>query len=189
MTPVVQNVTNILSFFTVLADIAAVLLFVLIATPLRDRGWGKHAGDFLGKNAILFSALIGIAGIAGSLFYSQFANFAPCELCWVERAFLYTSAVIFTVAVLARGAEKVREYGVIVRNTGLTLSAIGFIVSAYHSYIQFGGSSLFNCSATGVSCEYVYFVDYGYVTIPVMALTAFALIILLMLFHRKNSGV
>jgi hypothetical protein len=31
--------------------------------------------------------------------------------------------------------------------------------------------------------------EYGYVTIPMMALTAFALIILFMVLHKKNSGI
>ena len=55
--------------------------------------------------------------------------------------------------------------------------------------LQLGGGSLIPCSATGVSCEFVYFMEYGYVTIPMMCLTAFALVILFMLFHRKNSGI
>ena len=37
-----------------------------------------------------------------------------------------------------------------------------------------------DCGLTGVSCEHVYFVQYGYVTIPTMALTAFVLILLFM---------
>ena len=125
----------------------------------------------------------------GSLFYSEFAHFRPCELCWIERGFLYTIAVIFIVAMLARKEEHVRQYGNFVRNCALVLSGAGFIVSAYHSWLQLGGGSLLPCSATGVSCEFVYFMEYGYVTIPMMCLTAFALVILFMVFHKKNSGI
>jgi disulfide bond formation protein DsbB len=189
MTPLVQNFTNILSFGTVLADVLAVFLFVLLATPLRDHGWGKRIGAFFGTYAVLFSFLIAIGGVVGSLFYSEFAHFRPCVLCWIERGFLYTDAVIFIVAMLARKEEHVRKYGNFVRNCALTLSGLGLIVSVYHSYLQLGGNSLIPCSATGVSCEFVYFMEYGYVTIPMMALTAFALVIIFMVFHKKNSGI
>jgi disulfide bond formation protein DsbB len=189
MTPIVQNVTDLLSFFTVLADILAIFLFVLLTTPLRDRGWGKRVGAFFGRYAILFSCIIAACGVIFSLFYSEFAHFRPCVLCWIERGFLYTDAVIFIVAMLARKEERVRRFGNFVRNCAFGLSGAGLIVSAYHSWLQLGGGSLFPCSATGVGCEFVYFMEYGYVTIPVMALTAFVLVILLMAFHKKNSGI
>jgi disulfide bond formation protein DsbB len=189
MTPVVQSATDILSFCTVLADLLAVFLFIVATTSLRDRGWGKRVGAFFGAHAVLFSFLIAIGGVAGSLFYSEFAHFRPCILCWIERGFLYTDAVIFIVAMLARKEEHVRQYGNFVRNCAFLLSGIGLVVSAYQSYLQLGGNSLIPCAATGVSCEFVYFMDYGYVTIPVMALTAFALIILFMVFHKRNSGI
>jgi disulfide bond formation protein DsbB len=189
MTPIVQSATDILSFFTVLADILAIFLFVIATTSLRDRGWGKRVGAFFGKYAVLFSFLIAIGGVIGSLFYSEFAHFRPCVLCWIERGFLYTDAVIFIVAMLARKEEHVRTYGNFVRNCAITLSSLGFVVSAYHSYLQLGGNSLIPCSATGVSCEFVYFMEYGYVTIPMMALTAFALVLLFMVFHKRNSGI
>lgn len=189
MTPLVQSVTNILSLLTVLVDILGIFLFVLLTTSLRDRGWGKRVSAFFGKYAVLFSFLIAVGGVVGSLFYSEFAHFRPCLLCWIERGFLYTDAVIFIVAILARKEEHIRLYGNFVRNCALVLSSAGFLVSAYHSYLQLGGSSFIDCSAIGVSCEYVYFMEYGYVTIPMMCLTAFALIILFMTFHKKNSGI
>jgi disulfide bond formation protein DsbB len=189
MTPIVQNATDILSFFTLLADVLAIFLFVLATTSLRDRGWGKRVGAFFGKYAVLFSFIIAVGGVVGSLFYSEFAHFRPCLLCWIERGFLYTDAVIFIVAMLARKEEHVRLYGNFVRNCAIVLSSAGFLVSAYHSYLQLGGSSFIDCSAVGVSCEYVYFMEYGYITIPIMALTAFALVILFMVFHKRNSGI
>ncbi len=189
MTPLVQNITNILSFLTVAADILAVFLFVLLTTPIRDHGWGKRVSAFFGAYAVFFSFIVAIGGVVSSLFYSEFAHFRPCALCWIERGFLYTDAVIFIVAMLARKEEHVRQYGNFVRNCALTLSGAGAVVSAYHSWLQLGGGSLIPCSATGISCEFVYFMEYGYVTIPMMCLTAFALVILFMVFHKKNSGI
>jgi disulfide bond formation protein DsbB len=189
MTPIVQNITDILSFLTVCADILAVFLFVILTTSLRDKGWGKRISMFFGKYAVLFSFIVAISGVIGSLFYSEFAHFRPCMLCWIERGFLYTDAVIFIMAMIARKEEHIRQYGNFVRNCALVLSSAGLLISAYHSWLQFGGGSVVPCSATGVSCAFVYFMEYGYVTIPMMCLTAFALVILFMALHRKNSGI
>jgi disulfide bond formation protein DsbB len=187
MTPLVQTVTNVLSFGTVIFDVLIVFLLIIILTPLGEKGWGKKVGDFFGNNAILFAFLITAGSVAGSLFYSEFAHFAPCELCWIQRGFLYTEAVILFLAIFARKEEHVRKFGELIRRTCLVLSAVGFPISAYHTYLQLGGGSIVPCSAIGPTCQYVYFIQYGYVTIPSMALTAFAFIILLMLFKKPAA--
>lgn len=179
MTPLVQNVTNALSLIIILCDIFAVLLFILLVTPLKRRGAGRKIAEFFGEYAILFSCVVVLASVASSLFYSDVAGLAPCLLCWWQRILLYPQAVLLIIALL-KNDEGVRKYCA-------TLSAIGVVVSAYHTYLQlFGGVDLIPCSATGVSCEHVYFLEYGYVTIPTMALTAFALILLFLLFKRKS---
>jgi disulfide bond formation protein DsbB len=187
MTPLVQTVTNILSLGTVASDVLVVFLLVIILTPLSEKGWGKKVGDFFGEHAVLFSFLVAGGSVVGSLFYSEFAHFAPCELCWIQRGFLYTEAILLFVALAARKEERVRKFGEWVRKACLILSAIQFPISAYHTYLQLGGGEIVPCSAIGPSCQYVYFVQYGYVTIPSMALTACALILLFMLFKKPVS--
>ena len=60
------------------------------------------------------------------------------------------------------------------------LSAVGGLIALYHTFIQFGAQSIIPCSATGPSCTVVYFLQYGYVTIPTMSLTVFVVLLLLM---------
>jgi disulfide bond formation protein DsbB len=189
MSPLVQNFTDLLSFGTVLSDILALALFIILVTPLRKHGWGKAVKEFFGEYAILFSFLVGLGSIIGSLFYSGVANFTPCLLCWIQRGFLYTEAVIFFFALIARKAERVKQYDHILRKVAIILSSIGGLVSLYHVYLQFGGQASINCAAVGASCETVYFIEYGYITIPTMALTAFVLIILFMLCGKKKKEV
>lgn len=178
MTSLAQNTSDILSFLTVLSGFIAIFMVILLATPLKRRGWGKTAYDFFSDNAVLFAFLVALASVASSMFYDLVIGFAPCLLCWWQRIFLYPQAVLLLIA-LIKDSEDVRKYC-------FALSGIGILFSIYHSYLQFGGESIFPCSATGVSCEHVYFVEFGYVTIPTMALTAFALIILLMLFKKRS---
>jgi hypothetical protein len=102
MTPFVQLVTNILSFGTVVSDVLILFLLVIILTPLSEKGWGKKVATFFGDHAILFSFLITAGSVVGSLFYSEFAHFAPCELCWIERGLIYPQAIILAVALIAK---------------------------------------------------------------------------------------
>ncbi len=179
MTPLVQNVTDFLSFATLLGGIFAAFLIILLAGPFRKSDLGKQIADFFGQYAILFSFVIAFVSVASSLFYSEIAGFAPCVLCWWQRIFLYPQAVLFPIA-LVKKDWSIRRYA-------LALSGAGFLVSLYHTYIQFGGESLAPCPVGGVSCQFIYFLEYGYVTIPTMSLTAFGLIILLMLFRKEEN--
>lgn len=178
MTPVAAEVTNILSLGIVVLDVFAVFLFVLLTTPLKYTKRGARLAEFFGDNALLFSFAISFVSILASIYYSNFVGFAPCELCWFQRILLYPQAVMFLIALIKKD-EGVRIYS-------LVLSIIGACISIYHTSLQFGGAALIPCTLNGVSCEHVYFVDYGYVTIPTMALTAFVLIILFMLFRKKQ---
>jgi disulfide bond formation protein DsbB len=108
-------------------------------------------------------------------------------LCWIQRGFLYTQAVILLIAMLGRKAERRKLYDRLVEKCCLILSCCGFAVAAYHTYLQLGGGAIVPCSATGPSCQYVYFLQYGYVTIPTMSLTAFALILLFMLLKKSEE--
>jgi len=179
MTPFVQNVTNVLSVIVIVSDALAALLFLLLVTPLKHSRRGKAVLTFFGSNAIFLALLVALGSVGGSLFYSEIAHFAPCLLCWWQRVLLYPQAVILFVALLARD-ERVRKYCV-------ALSGIGALIATYHTFIQFGGNDLVPCSVAGVSCTKLYFLTYGYVTIPTMSLTAFALILLICLIPLRRS--
>ena len=178
MLPFVQTFTDILSFATLLGGIFGVFLIILLVSPFRQSREGKRIADFLAERAILFAFAIAFTSVASSLFYSEIAGFAPCVLCWWQRIFLYPQAVILFMALLKKDCGA-RKYA-------LALSGAGFLIALYHTYIQFGGESLAFCPVGSVSCQILYFVEYGYVTIPTMSLTAFALIILLTLFRKRE---
>ncbi len=110
MTPVVQAVTNFLSLGTIASDLLVLCLFVILLTPLDVTGWGKKVIKFFGNYAILLSFLVALGSVVGSLFYSEYAHFAPCELCWIQRGLLYTQAVILFLALFARKEENVRKF-------------------------------------------------------------------------------
>lgn len=187
MTPFVAFVINASSILTVIAAVSAVLLFVILLTPLQERGAGKKIASAIGRHSIRWSFAVAAVSVVGSLFFSGIAGFVPCELCWIQRGILYTLAVILAVGLIARRSERRRAFDNFMRKAGLILSGIGFPIAAYNVYLQMGGGALIPCSATGPSCSLVYFVRFGFVTIPTMSLTALALIIAFMLLGEGHA--
>ncbi len=179
MTPLVQNVTVIVSFLTILADIVAVILFVIFVTPLKEVGSAKRIANWVGRHSIWLAFTVCIASLAGSIFYSVIAGFAPCELCWWQRIFLYPQTILLAIAYFTDD-EHIHKYSI-------GLSLFGFAIAIYNTWLQFGGTSIAPCSAVGPSCSLRYFLEFGYVTIPTMSLTAFGLLLVLMLYRRHHK--
>lgn len=118
----------------------------------------------------------------GSLFFSEVLRFTPCLLCWYQRIVMYPLAVILAVATLRRDA------GVAVYV--LPLSLTGLLVSGYHYLLQ---KTTFLpvptlCTAS-VPCETSEMNLLGFVTIPLLSFTAFAIITVLMLILRRGRGI
>ncbi len=137
---------------------------------------------FLGERGMWFAFFAAIIGTVGSLYYSEIIGYEPCVLCWWQRIFLYPQVVILGFALVKREIRHAVDYA-------LALSAVGAVVALYNSYIQYGGSEFVPCPANGPSCAIRYVYEFGYITIPLMSLTLFALIIGLLYTHKKvNSG-
>lgn len=124
-----------------------------------------------------------LVAVLGSLFYSEILGYIPCDLCWIQRIFMYPLVVIYGVAAIKKN--------VTIALPGLILSAIGFFVSVYHYLIQklpalqdIGGS----CSNIPCNLQYVNY--FGFITIPFLAGMAFLIIfslhiVLLKMYRRK----
>ncbi len=179
MSPLVQSVTEIVSFLTVIVDIVAVVLFVVFITPLKETGLGAKISRWVGKHSIWLGFTVCVASFAGSIFYSGIAGFAPCELCWWQRIFLYPQAILLAIAYFTDD-EHIHKYSI-------ALSSFGFVIAAYNVWLQFGGEGIAPCTADGVSCSLRYFLEFGYVTIPTMSLTAFGVLLVVMLYRRRHK--
>jgi disulfide bond formation protein DsbB len=105
----------------------------------------------------------------GSLFFSEIAHFVPCELCWFQRICMYPLTVASLLAALANDRRAARYL--------LPLPFVGAGVSGYHLLVENGVVGQSNeclISAPG-GCATKWIEEFGYVTIPVLALTGFAL--------------
>lgn len=132
------------------------------------------------RKAFLFSFIVVLIATAGSLFYSEVAGFAPCKLCWFQRIFMYSQVVVLAVALL-KNDRTIAVYN-------LALSSIGALVADYHYLIQIGAAPAVSCSVVGysVSCSETFAPVFGYITIPLMALTAFLMVIFFSLVSNEK---
>ena len=154
----------------VLAALALVLLFL----RLRNN---KYL-NFLDKHYLVLGFLISLGAALFSLVYSEVVGFLPCYLCWYQRVFLFPAPFIFGAAIWSK-ERKIVKYV-------LPLFSVGFILAVYQSfYYYFGGNSNLPCDASGVSCYQRLVSEYGgYISIPMLSLTAFfALITLCLVAH------
>ncbi len=177
MSEFTSEINTIFSLLTVVGQIAVLILLFLLF-----RGQGK-ATAFLGKYAVLFGFIISLGALLGSLLYSDIVGFEPCTLCWYQRIFLYPQVLLFGFALWKKRRDVV-DYS-------LVLSFVGGVIAAYHYYGQMFNASALPCKAAeGVSpCAVRFFVEFSYVTIPMMSLTAFMLLIVFMCFGKKYTHV
>lgn len=183
MSLLAQSVTHILGIGTFLADIVIIVfLILLLLRKKRHENPRLHkALDLLEGRAVVLAFTLTITATLSSLFYSQIAGLPPCSLCWIQRALLFPQVLILGIAWWIE-AHKLIKYSA-------GLSAIGMAVSAYQSYLQFGGSNHIFCNviSNGVSCAQRYFLELGYITMPVMSFTIFALLFLLTFHFHKGK--
>lgn len=124
------------------------------------------------------SLFIAAAATTGSLYFSEILQLEPCPFCWYQRIFMYPLVVLLGTSIFLRKSS---------RDFVIPLSMIGGALAVYHIAVQIIGESIATgCGETGVSCSVIYIQHMGYVTIPVMALTAFTAILILQWKFKKN---
>lgn len=119
--------------------------------------------------SLYVALLVAWVAMLGSLYFSEVKGYIPCDLCWYQRILMYPLTVILTVGLVTRD----RNLPKIV----LPLSTLGMFVSLYHYLLE--KTDLFShatvCRA-GVSCTTLWINWLGFITIPLLALTAFIII-------------
>ncbi len=183
MSPTVAAIAKLLAILTVLADIGIVLFFgSLLLSPIP---WVKKTREAVLKKVAPFARvlafLIALTAMSGSLFYSEVAKFTPCLLCWWQRIFMYPQVLLIAVGII-KNDKDITDYS-------MAMSSVGGLIALYHYYIQLGGNKFIPCSTVGysVSCSQRFSLEFGYITIPMMALSAFIAIFLLMWIVKKYA--
>ena len=142
---------------------------------LLDRMWAQG-----GDSALGLAWVVALVATLGSLYLSEIAHFPPCTLCWLQRIAMYPLVVVLGVSAL-REDRGVGWYA-------LPLAGIGAALAFYHVLVQRvpGLDQATSCSAEA-PCNAMWVREFGFVSIPVMALGAFLLIAALVLVGATAS--
>jgi len=169
---------------SVLFAVLAVLVQILVVTALvwwigsrlssRWRSSLEAARARLAVPALALAAAIALVATLGSLWFSEVADLPPCRLCWFQRCAMYPLAVILTIAAFRRD-RRIAWYAV-------PLAVLGLGVSIYHYLVEWFPSWETSCDPIN-PCSLLWFGRrFGYLTLPSMAGTGFAGIVVLVVF-------
>jgi disulfide bond formation protein DsbB len=179
------------------------MILALITPPIRDAIYAFSALGVAGQVLVALMLLVGllallgvrapldgirrwlwgyelwaafvVAAVAtgGSLFFSQIADFPPCELCWFQRICMYPLSILLLIMAW-HGDNRAARYL-------LPLPVVGVGVSIYHMLIGYGAiAEPQACSQSapgGCGTNWISAWSFGYLQIETLALTAFLLLI------------
>ena len=124
----------------------------------------------LGWNLVFACWLIATASTLGALFFSEVMRLPPCVLCWYQRIFLFPLVVVLPIGLFPFDPKVVRY--------ALPLSVFGGSIAVFHVLLSYGliPESIGPC-ALDVPCALNQVEWFGFVSIPLLSLAAFAVII------------
>ena len=149
--------------------LVGLLLLVLLLWVVRIRAPLAHARSLIWGYELWLAFLVAAIATGGSLFFSEVAHFVPCELCWFQRICMYPLTVTTLLAALFNDHRAARYL--------LPLPLVGAGVSIYHLLVENGvvkQTQACLVSAPG-GCATKWVNEFGYITIPTLALTGFLL--------------
>lgn len=180
---IVDTINQLLSSLTVIGNVVIIILLLNLLYKAKTRKhlpFVKALWDVIKESALLYAFVIALLATGGSLFYSEIAGYNPCTMCWYQRILMYPLVIILGIAALKKTKDVVKYV--------IPMSLIGGLLAGYHFYGQWVKAHL-PCAAEGGSCAVKYTFHFGYVTIPMMALTAFILIIICMIALKMRKEI
>lgn len=124
---------------------------------------------------------VSLLAMAGSLFFSDVMKLPPCSLCWYQRIAMYPLVLLCPVFILSNNVPALFA-------AVWSLVFPGLLIAGYHNllYYNFIEGSIIPC-ASGVSCTSRQIEWFGFVTIPLLSLTAFVLIFLILVIKSSDE--
>ncbi|MBI3443069.1 disulfide bond formation protein B [Candidatus Woesebacteria bacterium] len=135
---------------------------------------------YLTKHIAYIAWMQALVATLGSLYFSEVRHFSPCILCWYQRILMYPLVLIIAVGILKKD-KGLHDYV-------LPMSILGLLIALYHVLLEKGilPEAVAPCTL-GASCTIKYVGYFGFITIPVMSLTAFIVITMCMIIFKKNQ--
>ena len=168
--------------------VIALLLLLAVLAAVGVRGPLDTFRRWLWGYELWAGFVVASVATGGSLFYSEIANFQPCDLCWFQRICMYPMSILLLLFAL-KGEHKAARYL-------LALPVVGGGVSIYHMLIQYGAIAQPNsCTVSPTaSCGTNWIgtanldASLGYLAIPTLAFTGFLLLIGFLVLASAGTG-
>lgn len=171
------------TYFSLIISLGAIamqaLTLVIFTGLIFKKDW--QIIRVIRPHATALAFITALSAALGSLVYSEIIGFAPCTLCYLQRALLYPQVFLLGYLLVKDNA--------LIRKACFLLSGAGATVAAYHYYGQMWNGNALSCDigADGASlCAQTPFVEFGYVTIPMLSLSAFALVLTLLFLVKRR---
>ena len=162
--------TKALALFTLAGNALSILLCLsfVICRPVYEKVMSA-----LARQALPIAFFLSASSTIGSIVYSEVVGFPACILCWIQRIFMYPMMFLFGLA-LWRRDRGIFPYAML-------LTLLGASVALYQwgkDMLALYGDITIPCPAVSAlpSCDKIFVLEYGYITIPMIALNAFILI-------------
>ena len=147
----------------------ALVLALVIATRAGSSPSLAQRLDELCEFGLWLAWIVALVTTLGSLYYSEIAHFTPCKLCWYQRIAMYPLAFTLLAAALRRD-RRVVWYVV-------PVALVGTGFSIYHTQLQAFPHQHSSFCTTTEPCTVRSVWEFGFVSLPFMALSAFVFII------------
>jgi len=140
----------------------------------------ETAENNLNDNLLYVAWIIALTATVGSLFFSEVMDLPPCVLCWYQRIAMYPLVLIIGVGIVTRDRR--------MKNYALPICLVGLAVAVYHNLLYYGliPESITPCTQ-GISCTSVQLEWLGFITIPLMSLTAFVSVAACLAFYKNEQ--
>jgi len=173
-TEAVQIFSAVLAVVVLATGVLTLAGLVLESRMTWAASWVRAMDDI----ALWAISAVTTGTMLGSLYFSEVASLAPCELCWYQRIGVYPIAIMSWVA-LVRRDRKLGPYWI-------ALSLAGIAVSIYHYLLEWFPEMKSSVCSVDVPCTTVWFREFGFVTLAFMAGCAFIFVIAMSLVMVKN---
>jgi disulfide bond formation protein DsbB len=130
---------------------------------------------------IFIAWLIAAISTLGALFLGEVMGLTPCVLCWYQRICMFPLVFVLAAGLFPLDAKVVRY--------AFPLAVVGLGIAVFHLLVTQGvvAESLTPCTQ-GVPCSQEQIVWFGFLTIPMLSVAAFAVITaLLITTHFKKT--
>lgn len=174
-------------FFALLAigaEVATVVIVVLLVGARWSGGLSRARDGLVATvqpHALALAAVVALVCTSGSLYLSEVAHYPPCRLCWVQRGFMYPLVPLLAVAAAVRWRA--------VAYLAVPMTVLGGLVSIYHLVLERRPSLESGACDPTNPCSIIWVEHFGYLTIPAMALSGFAVIAALAVLSRSRLEV